>query len=559
MESKTSGKQLNGGILRGFIEESVELPSDGLNGECRVAFGGDHSDCEMKVNMVNGKREGEAMILKNGKRYYRMEYVGGELTGLVERFDEGGNVELRGHLMTGVERGLYKEYKNGIMTWMGCLNAGYHYSTVMESEYMKGMYVERRIDDGAIVSIAQYDDELSFKNGYCTEIVNGEMVECVYENGEMKPRSSVLVDERKRDHRSEEKEDGSKRVCVDTSTIPTENSLMQYDMTSHYEYGVWMENGKCYELRRSLYENRLLEGDLNSHEMRVYEENELKVVLTGENGCIDLSASGKRWEGGVKNGRACGYGVLFNEEGRKEYEGFMLNGMKCLYGVEYYDDIERVSYVGCFCDGARYGKGIEYDRNGDVVYDGMWRNNGHYSCEDENDVIDNRTESLNLVNSIITYSLCLPSFLNSLKRVVIGDESVRGIRELCMIGLNELESIRIGENLGNGRTLQSNLYSLFNRGGSRFNPSSLPSNSPRPLFSFSPPEEEKPHRKQCFYQIMNCPKLKSLEIGSDIFYDYESFELLNLPSLEFITMGENCFHDGCLCSMKSKEKESIIK
>ena len=516
MESKTSGKLLNGGFLSGFVEKSIELPNDGLNGECRVVFGGDHSDCEMKVNMVNGKREGEAMIMKNGKVYYRVEYGSGKLNGLIERLDEDGNVELKGHLMAGVERGLFKEYNMGTLTWMGYMDKGEYYSTVLESEYTKGLYVERRRDTGAIVSIAQYDDELIDKNGYCIEIVNGEMVECVYENGEMKPRRSVLGEERKRDHWIEENEDGSKRVCVDTSTIPTENALMRYDMTSHYEYGVWMENGKCYELKRSLYENRLLEGDLNSHEMRMYEENELKEILNGENDCIDLSANGKRWEGGVKNGKPCGYGVLFNEEGRKEYEGFMMDEKKCLYGMEYYDDIERVSYAGCYCDGYRYGKGIEYDRNGNVEYDGMWRNNGHWTCEDENDVIDNRTESLQLVDSIIPYSLCLPSFLNSLKEVVIGAETIGIIRVFCMIGLNELESIRIGKE------------TLHNEG--------------MPLFSsFSSFKQELPLRKYGVCLIMNCPKLQSIQIGYRSFSDYESFELLNLPSLQSIVVSNWCF------------------
>ena len=219
MESKTSGKLLNGGFLSGFVEKSIELPNDGLNGECRVVFGGDHSDCEMKVNMVNGKREGEAMIMKNGKVYYRVEYGSGKLNGLIERLDEDGNVELKGHLMAGVERGLFKEYNMGTLTWMGYMNEGEYYSTVLESEYTKGLYVERRRDTGAIVSIAQYDDELIDKNGYCIEIVNGEMVECVYENGEMKPRRSVLGEERKRDHWIEENEDGSKRVCVDTLSL----------------------------------------------------------------------------------------------------------------------------------------------------------------------------------------------------------------------------------------------------------------------------------------------------------------------------------------------------
>ena len=36
------------------------------------------------------------------------------------------------------------------------------------------------------------------------------------------------------------------------------------------------------------------------------------------------------------------------------------------------------------------------------------------------------------------------------------------------------------------------------------------------------------------YRIVNCPKLKSIQIGYESFYDYHSFELNNLPSLQSI-------------------------
>ena len=43
------------------------------------------------------------------------------------------------------------------------------------------------------------------------------------------------------------------------------------------------------------------------------------------------------------------------------------------------------------------------------------------------------------------------------------------------------------------------------------------------------------------YRIVNCPKLKSIEIGDWSFQDYHSFELNNLPSLQSIVLGYRCF------------------
>ena len=43
------------------------------------------------------------------------------------------------------------------------------------------------------------------------------------------------------------------------------------------------------------------------------------------------------------------------------------------------------------------------------------------------------------------------------------------------------------------------------------------------------------------YRIVNCPKLKSIQIGYESFMDYHSFELSNLPSLQSIDMGNSCF------------------
>ena len=43
-------------------------------------------------------------------------------------------------------------------------------------------------------------------------------------------------------------------------------------------------------------------------------------------------------------------------------------------------------------------------------------------------------------------------------------------------------------------------------------------------------------------RIVNCPKLKSIEIGNESCEDYHSCALNNLPSLQSIDIGEWCFH-----------------
>ena len=53
------------------------------------------------------------------------------------------------------------------------------------------------------------------------------------------------------------------------------------------------------------------------------------------------------------------------------------------------------------------------------------------------------------------------------------------------------------------------------------------------------------------YRIMNCPKLKSIQIGKYSFLDYHSFELNNLPSLQFIDIGWYCFYHAPSFSLTS--------
>ena len=95
------------------------------------------------------------------------------------------------------------------------------------------------------------------------------------------------------------------------------------------------------------------------------------------------------------------------------------------------------------------------------------------------------------------------SGLVRLKRIVIGDECFGKVRVFELDGLRKLESVVIG----------------------------------RESFMITRYKE----RSDGSCRIVNCPKLKSIQIGPRSFYDYHSFELSNLPSLQSIDIGGWCF------------------
>ena len=93
--------------------------------------------------------------------------------------------------------------------------------------------------------------------------------------------------------------------------------------------------------------------------------------------------------------------------------------------------------------------------------------------------------------------------MHSLKRIVIGNECFGKVRVFELDGLGELESVLIG-----GNSFRIDIYI----------------------------------RMDGSYRIVNCPKLKSIQIGYESFPYYHSFELNNLPPLQSIVIGHRCFY-----------------
>ena len=93
--------------------------------------------------------------------------------------------------------------------------------------------------------------------------------------------------------------------------------------------------------------------------------------------------------------------------------------------------------------------------------------------------------------------------LNYLKQIHIVFHSFKHIRRFGIINLSELETVLVG----------------------------------RECFQYGLGE-----RNDGSFGIMNCPKLKSIQLTDSSFRDYHSFELSNLPSLQSIYIDVRCFY-----------------
>ena len=279
---------------------------------------------------------------------------------------------------------------------------------------------------------------------------------------------------------------------------------------SHIMKGVSrMENGVIVEYGSG----RIVRVDVNKKELLKVEGVDLSEVKRNE--IVDLSVEGDRWEGDVLHNKPCGWGVLYDKDNRKVYEGFRIDEKNVCYGRTYYSDISGVEYEGEWCDGMRWGRGVQYDRNGVVVYDGEWLNDDRLEkrvkIRSATVLLHNHVEELcvsdGCCNEEGLKELDLRVFVN-LRELKVGNECFENMKEVKMVGLSKLESVVIGEKS----------FTKSNYGND-------------------------PNRH--FY-LNGCPKLKSLRMGGYSFSDYTVCEIENVNALEVIEMGYDNFFSASL-------------
>ena len=254
--------------------------------------------------------------------------------------------------------------------------------------------------------------------------------------------------------------------------------------------------------------DRVIEVDIASHTLLRVNGEEVSEIEHAQ--VLDLSDDGERWEGDVLNNQPYGWGVLLDSENRMVYEGFRIGEVNVCYGRSYYPDLQKVEYEGEICEGQRWGRGIQYDRNGKTVIDGEWINNEHLSkrvvLNEENQLLHNRIEELivesNSCNGMEWNALDL-SFISHLRLLEVGDECFENVDEVKLIDLSKLERVVIGKN---SFTKKKNSWPSYDA-------------------------------SRRFY-LKNCERLRELKMGCWSFNDYSVCEIKNVPSLEVIEMGK---------------------
>ena len=248
--------------------------------------------------------------------------------------------------------------------------------------------------------------------------------------------------------------------------------------------------------------NAVIEVDIASHTLIRVNGEDVKGIEYNQ--VLDLSDDGERWEGDVLNDEPCGWGVLFDSENRRMYEGFRLE-VNMFYGTRYYSDIQKVEYEGEWCEGKRWGRGIQYDRTGIIVFDGEWVNDEPLSkrvvLNRENQLLHNHIEELIVQDNSCNgreWSVLDLSFMPCLRLLQVGDNCFVHVDEVKLIGLNQLESVVIGKECFIGSR-----------------------------------SDQLDH----FY-LKNCPQLRELKMGCYSFSGYSVCEIENVPSLEVVEIGE---------------------
>ena len=245
------------------------------------------------------------------------------------------------------------------------------------------------------------------------------------------------------------------------------------------------------------------------------------------NEILDLSVDGDRWEGDVLGDEPCGWGVLYDKRNRMVYEGFQINRVHVCYGRAYYADLSKIAYEGEWCEGMRWGRGTQYNRNGKIVYDGEWLSDGHVetsvALREGNEAFHNHIEELTVCDNACNgeeWKVLDLSWMPSLKLLDVGKYCFKHVDEVKLIGLTELKSIVIGDK------------------------------------SFCDSESCGDDSVVRHFHLKTCPSLESLKIGEFSFHDFTVCEIEDVDALVLIEIGMT----GGICCFEraSLELKSIL-
>ena len=291
--------------------------------------------------------------------------------------------------------------------------------------------------------------------------------------------------------------------CIKNENEDACVALFHHNGWSWYEGIVEIASSVLLELSKE----KVIEVIVDSHELLRVNGEDLSGIEHKQ--VLDLNDDGERWEGDVLNDEPYGWGVFYDSENRMAYKGFRIGDVSVCYGISYYPENQKVEYEGRICEGKRWGRGVQYDRKGNKVFDGEWMNDEQQSkrvvLNEENQLLYSRIEELIVSNNSCSgeeWRLLDLTFIPKLRLLEVGDDCFKYVNEVKLIGLKQLESVVIGKN---SFTKHKNVYG----------------------------NDSNRH----FY-LKNCERLRELKIGWYSFSDYTVCEIENVPSLEVIEIGE---------------------
>lgn len=267
----------------------------------------------------------------------------------------------------------------------------------------------------------------------------------------------------------------------------------------------YMENVKESTIMQ-LSGEQLIEASLHSHQLLRVNDEDLRSV--GHDQVVDMGDGGGRWEGEVLHNEPFGWGVLYDRENRLVYEGFRIGNANVCYGTRFFPAIQKVEYKGGWCDGKRWGRGVQYDCNGNVVYDGEWVSDEHMEkrvvITNDRPLLHNHIEELVVSSHLCNgkeWTVLDLSLMTGLKTLLVGDDCFNSTSVVTLVGMAALQRVCIGKKCFAARS---------------------------DVDSYS-------HR--CFY-LTDCPCVREIAFGDHSFSDYGVCEIVNNPLLEVIKVGK---------------------
>lgn len=496
-------------FLSDYIIASVEYPSDHENGKCTIHFASDHSDLHMQVNLKDGWRDGDGLILReDGSLSIKVHFTDGVLDGEVTKYDDNKHVVLKGCVSQGEETGLFIEYdEKGNEVWSGYYRHGTRRVELKKSQELTDFY-EERDSLGAVKNVSHFDPSRLCKDGLSFELASGKV-------------SSV----------SEYRNGSLQRIAMEMKN----DVLTEYDENGKIVY----EGGYCGNMKT---------GFLREGKGTEYASDGETAVYIGE------------WRKGKRNGTGMEYKdgqVVFNgnwKDGRRvankktKKELPVARKKKTSKSWTYLIWIIVIVVVigvvigivalsGRSSDQATFSSCDEltsFPENKEAAIKELRFKKG---CECKKEISLSRfvnCEKIEIESEALTrlYQIDI-SGMSKLKELVVGDGSCESLNELIVkdTRFDQLSSIRIGSNALNGLTMVP--FSSFGNVDSIV----IGSSSLNYLLSVT---------------LTSMDSLQSLTIGSSSLQRLRSFRMSHFTNLQSVRIGANA-----LTSVKELELSGL--